>query len=132
VQKQFQLLVAGMQMDHKKSRITAKNVEWKVSDKKELCSETKIILVLRNKQPLGLQDICRRAKIDRSTFYRLCRVLKHHGLIKKINGKFALWYYTESTKLWERVQKRMREAGGLLIDLEVEKLRLGDRDPITG
>ena len=121
-----------MQMGHKKSRIDAKNVEWRFSDQKELCSETKIILALKNRQPLEIQDICTSTKINKSTFYRHYRVLEHNDLIKRINGKFALWNYNEPQKTWERVQKRMLEAGGLLIDLEVEKLELGDRDPITG
>ena len=119
-------------MVQKKNCNNAKNTEWKVSDQKELGSEAKIIAVLRKNQPLEPINICKAAKIDLSTFYRHYRVLEHHTLVKKIGDKYALWYYNETPNLWERVQARMLAVGGRPIKLEVEKLRLGEQDPITG
>ncbi len=54
-------------------------------------------------------------------------------MIKKINdSEYALYEYNKTPTYWEKVQERMLAAGGKMITLEVEKLRLGKRDPITG
>ena len=119
-------------MVHKKIRNYAKNTGLKNYHQKTLDSEAKIILVLKNQQPLEVQQICERAKISLSTFYRHYNIMELNGLVKKIDNEYALWYYNETPNLWERVQARMLAAGGRPIKLEVEKLRLGEQDPITG
>jgi len=132
MQNKFQLFVAGMQVDQKKNCKNAKNEEWKLSDQKKLGSEAKIIAVLKHNQPLEPENICKAAGIALSTFYRHFRVLERSKLVKKIDNKYALWDYEEVPNYWDVVQGRMLAAGGRPIKLEVEKLRLGDRDPITG
>src|SRR4030042_521649 len=132
MQNKFQHFIAGMQVVQKKNCKNEKNEEWKLSDQKKLGSEAKIIAALKNKQPLEPENICKAAGIDLSTFYRHFRVLERSKLVKRIDNKYALWDYEEVPNYWDVVQGRMLAAGGRPIKLEVEKLRLGERDPITG
>jgi len=119
-------------MDHRNSRKAANNRGWKVSDQKELSADTRIINALRGKAPQGMTSICEKANINKSTFYRYRHLLVGNGLMKEIDGKYALWDYEESPSLWSRKQQELQKAGGYLIKLKVEKLRLGSRDPKTG
>jgi hypothetical protein len=121
-----------MQVVQKKNCKNAKNEDWKLSDHKKLGSEAKIIAALKANQPLEPKNVCKAAGISLSTFYRNYRVLERNKLVKKIGNKYALWEYEETPSYWELVQGRMLAAGGRPIKLEVEKLRLGEQDPITG
>ena len=132
MQNQFQMFGADMQMKVKNSCRNAKNRGWRISDKKELSADAKIILVLKNNQPLKAKAIWERAKINSSTFYRLCQVLITKGLIQRIGDEYALWNYVQSPNMWNRLQERLEKAGGHLIELKVNKLRLGDQHPVTG
>ena len=119
-------------MDHKDSRKDANNRGWKTSDQKELSADTKIIGALKGKAPQDVADICEKANINKSTFYRYRHLLLGNGLMKEIDGKYVLWDYEESPTLWFRKQQELQKARGFLIKLQVEKLRLGKRDPKTG
>src|SRR3990170_1979680 len=126
------MFVAGLQMNIKKSCKTANERGWKLSDQKTLSADARIIAALKEKPPQEVETICESAKINKSTFYRHYHLLESSGLIKKVNGKYALWNYAESLSLWDRKQQELQKAGGYLINLVVEKLELGERDPKTG
>lgn len=119
-------------MNIKKGCKTANQRGWKLSDQKALSADARIIASLKEKPPQDVDTICESAKIHKSTFYRDYHVLESSGLIKKVNGKYALWNYVESPSLWDRVQKKLGEAGGCLINLEVEKHEVSKPDPKTG
>ena len=53
-------------------------------------------------------------------------------MIQRIGDEYALWNYVQSPNMWNRLQERLEKAGGHLIELKVNKLRLGDQDPVTG
>ncbi len=110
----------------------AKNRGTKSSDISKLGAQAEIILALKNSQPLKPKEICERTTVSSSAFYRNCHVLETKGLLQRIGDKFALWTYVNVPNMWERLVNRMIEAGGHLIELKVNKLRLGEQDSITG
>jgi hypothetical protein len=121
-----------MQMDDKKSRKDANNRGWKISDQKELSGDAKIIAFLKGKKPQDVTEICKKAAVNKSTFYRYRHLLLDKGLMKEVDGKYVLGDYEESSTLWNRLRQDLERAGGYLINLQVEKLELGERDQKTG
>lgn len=119
-------------MTNKKSCGSANERGWKQSDQKKLGADALIIASLKDKQPQTIESICKSAGIDKSTFYRHSHILESSGLVKKVNGKYALWYYNTSPSLWDRLVAGLQKHRAPLISLEIEKLRLGDQDSITG
>ena len=117
-------------MSRRNSRKTENNTDWKTSDQKKLGSEAMIISVLKDKEPLSARAISKLARINLSTFYRHFKVLEKSRILKRVGDKFALWNYVENP--WDRVKDRVFAVGGRLVSVEVEKLRLGKRDPVTG
>jgi hypothetical protein len=108
----------------------ASSRHFKSSDVKKLSVDARIIIALLKQQPQKRVDLCKNAGIHPSSFSRCKRLLE--GVIKETQDGFCLWNFTKPMTLWERLQSRLREAGGLLIDLEIEELKLGERDPRTG
>jgi transposase-like protein len=110
-----------------------KDTGYRMSDRRELCVEAKIIVALIKEQPQSVERLCRNAKVNRSSFYRVRRLLINEGILEEIDNKYALWNFVELQSLWDRLRQKLLVAGGSLIDLKIEKLELGDeRDPITG
>ena len=106
---------------------------YKQSDKRVLSAEAKVIVALIKKQPQKRDDLCRSATIDTSTFYRIRRLLMNKGIIEETEKGYALWFYSETRSLWDRLKYKLEEMGGNLVDLKVDKFELSDtRDPITG
>jgi hypothetical protein len=131
VQTEFQLAVAGMQMNVRKSCKVAKDRGWKTSDKKKLSADARIIAALKVKQPQLKETICRSAGIDRSTFYRSCHALLDKELIKETSHGYALWYYSEGS-LWDNLKQSVIMAGGATGEISVSKAIYSGRDSETG
>ena len=119
-------------MDVKNRRKDENNRGWKISDHMKLSGDAKIIAFLRGKEPQGVADICKNAGVNKSTFYRYRHLLLDKGLMKEIDGKYALGDYEESPSMWKHLRHNLERAGGYLISLQVEKLELGERDLRTG
>ncbi len=67
--------------------------------KRRLSSDARIIVALLRKQPLGKDELCKKAGVPLSTFYRICRMLEDLGILKEIEvGGYALWSYSEIEK----------------------------------
>jgi hypothetical protein len=110
-----------------------KDTGYRQSDRRKLCVEAKIIVALMKEQPQSVEKLCRNAKVNKSSFYRVRRLLTNEGILKEIDTKYVLWNFVELQSLWDRLQQKLLVAGGPLIDLKIEKLELSDeRDPITG
>lgn len=106
---------------------------FKSSDAKKLSADAKIIIALMKRQPQKRLDLCKSAGIHPTTFSRVRRLLLNKGIIKETVNGYCLWNYIKPSSLWNRLQMKLQSVGGLLIDLKIEKLELGDkRDPITG
>jgi hypothetical protein len=58
--------------------------------KKELSSDAKIIVALVKKQPQNRDELCQNAAVNLKTFYRISSFLQEKGIIKCINGVYAL------------------------------------------
>ena len=103
---------------------------FKSSDIKKLGADAKILVALMKLQPQKRVELCRNAGIHTSTFSRYKRLLE--GIIKETPDGFCLWNYTKPTSMWELLQIKLNDAGGPLIELNIEILELGERDKITG
>jgi hypothetical protein len=119
-------------VNEKRDCNSANFLHYKSSDTKKLGADAKIIVALIKQQPQKRLSLCESAGINESTFSRYKRLLKNEGIIKETSEGFSLWYFKESPSLWDRMQKKLGEAGGRLIDLEVEKREVGKPDPKTG
>jgi len=75
----------------------------KLSYKKTLSADAKLIIALLRKQPQTRDALCKVSKISVSTFYRNIPLLKGLGKIKETEGGFALWTYIELEKDIENV-----------------------------
>lgn len=117
----------------KKSRKIENYEPYKASDRRFLHAEAKIIVALMKRQPQTLEDLCKRAGISTSTFYRVRRLLKNYGIIKAVEKGYALWNYIERKDLWTRMKERLEQYGGILADLEVDRYEgsTGKKEPRT-
>jgi hypothetical protein len=131
VQIEFQNVVAGMQMNHKKSCESAKSSEMKGSDRRKLSADAKIILALKSKQPLNPREIAERVSINQSSVYRSLRLMVSHDLIKETPAGFALWFYSEESQ-WGKLQQKINAAGGEIAKIPVSISSYSGRDEETG
>jgi hypothetical protein len=120
----------GCNLNKREHNDYANYTAFKSSDIRKLGADAKIIIALIKHQPQKRLDLCKNAKIDPSTFSRHKRILS--GIIKETPDGFCLWNFNNPVSLWERTQEKLRKAGAPLIDIQLNKLRLGDQDPITG
>jgi sugar-specific transcriptional regulator TrmB len=81
----------------------------KISHKKDLSADAKLIIALIRKQPQTKDALCKSAGIHLSTFYRILFLLKERGIIKETEGEFALWTYIELEKDIEKVLDKFEE-----------------------
>jgi len=105
---------------------------YKQSDAKDFGADAKIIIALLKQQPQKRIELCKNAGINESTFSRLKRVFTNKGILKESEKGFSLWNYHETPSLWDSLVENMKNSGGHLIKLQIEKLRLGDYDKVTG
>ncbi|MFX1487231.1 MAG: hypothetical protein ACFFBS_09095, partial [Promethearchaeota archaeon] len=94
----------------------------------------KALCIIRIKREHDLTILnCRSAGINKSTFYRIRRLLINREIIKKTRKGYSLWNYSERASLWDRKKSKLAECGGNLFDLEVDRFAyLTDKkDPKT-
>jgi hypothetical protein len=104
----------------------------KMSDKRKLCVEAKIIFALMKDQPQSVEKLCRNAKVDRSSFYRVRRLLINEGILKEIDTKYALWNFVELQSLWDRLQTDIKRVKGDSTEMNMHKASYVGRDKKTG
>jgi hypothetical protein len=119
-------------VNEKKDCEVATSEPYKQSDTKDFSADAKIIIALLKRQPLTRLELCKDTGINEATFSRNKRLLTNRGIMKEDKKGFSLWNYFENPSLWESLVEKMKNAGGHLIKLQIEKLRLGDYDKITG
>jgi len=66
-----------------------------ISHKRKLSSDARLIVALLNKQPQKMNELCKRAGMHSTTFYRLRPLLESKGIIKETKDGYALWTYSE-------------------------------------
>ena len=76
------------------------------SSKKRLSSDLKIVLALLKRQPQPIDELCRNARIDKSTFYSDRPILLDKKVIKQVRGGWALWNYED---MGDRVRKALEQ-----------------------
>jgi hypothetical protein len=114
-----------MNEDSEKKGCEPANSElYKASDAKGLGADAKIIITLLKQQPLRRIQLCEKANINESTFSRYKRLLLNKGILKESAQGFSLWYFRESSTLWDIMLSGLQEAAGHLLKLKLEKLRL--------
>jgi len=89
------------------------------SDQKKLHADTKVIIALLKKQPQKLEELCKNAGIDPSTFYRMRRLLIRSGVLKETERGYALWFYSS-------IEDRVKEALEKFRDEDYETVSLND------
>jgi hypothetical protein len=109
-----------------------KDTYHKMSDKRKLCVEAKIIFALTKDQPQSVEQLCRNAKVDRSSFYRVRRLLINEGILKEIGTKYALSNFVELQSLWDRLQTDIKGVKGNLVKMNLHKASYVGRDKKTG
>jgi len=96
-----------------------------LSHKKKLPSETRIVLALMNKQPRTVDDICKSAGIDRSTFYRVRPLLLEEGVIKRHEEGYVLYTFSELDDLVDEALKKFKNEGYTTISLDDIAVEVG-------
>ena len=83
------------------------------SYKRRLSSDARLIIALLKEQPQKVDELCKSAGIHPTTFYRLRPLLRDKGIIREMEGGYALWTYEdmekaviEAVKEWKRVAFR--------------------------
>ena len=86
------------------------SIPYKVSHKKTLPAEVKIIQCLREDQPLKVDELCKKARISRTTFYHVRPVLINEGIIKETEkGRYALADYDMLSEKVEEAFRKFKE-----------------------
>ena len=122
----------GCTLNKKKDCTPANFLPYKSGDIKKLGGGMKILIALINGQPLKRVDLCEKAGVDPSTFSRYKRLLLNNRVIKETAYGYSLNNFIEQNTLWNRIRQSCLNVGGPLINFKVQKLELGDQDPITG
>ena len=92
-----------------------KREKYSVSGKRRLSSDARIIVALLKKQPQGKDELCKAAAVSRSAFYRLRPLLVDSGVIKEVEGGYALWTFSELEKIVEDALFRLIRKGYRII-----------------
>jgi len=96
------------------------------SDQKELHADTKVIIALLKKQPQKLEELCKNAGIDRSTFYRMRRLLIRSGVLKETDRGYALWFYSSIEDKVKEALENFRDEGYETVSLNDLANRIGE------
>lgn len=122
-----------MNVSEKRKIADVDNREYKMADmKRKLGADAKIILTLIDGQPLSVDDLCKRANINKSTFYRWRRLLKYEGVLKETPNGYALWFYSELPSVWETLKHNLEQVRGSVVEIAIQKSSYAGRDPETG
>ena len=120
-------------MVNKKKGCKDANFEpYKMSDAKDFGADAKIIITLLRKQPQKRLELCKNARINPTTFSRYKRRFINRDILKEGDKGFSLWFFKEVASLWDSLVEKMKNAGGHLIDIQIERFSLGNRDLKTG
>jgi len=84
---------------------------YRLSHRRELSADARVIIALMRKQPQKLEDLCKSAGIHRSTFYRLRPLLTAEGILRETGRGYTLWPYTELDERVERALEEYKEMG---------------------
>jgi len=96
------------------------------SDQKELHADAKVIIALLKKQPQKLEELCKNAGIDRSTFYRMRRLLIRSGVLKETDRGYALWFYSSMEDKVKEALEKFRDEGFETVSLNDLANRTGE------
>ena len=110
----------------------ANSEHYKQSDKKKLSADAKIIIALLRKQPQKRLELIKSACINQSSFSRSKRLFIKRGILKNGDKGYSLRDYKEVPSLWDSIVEEMKNAGGHLNKIQIERFSLGNQDPITG
>lgn len=88
-----------------------KREKYSVGGKRRLSSDARIIVALLKKQPQSKEELCKNAGVSRSAFYRLRPLLADSGVIKEVEGGYALWTFSELEKMVEDALFRLIRRG---------------------
>ena len=89
----------------------------RITYKKRLSADAKIIIALLRNQPQKRDDLCKNAGINVSTFYKVLPLLESEGIIKETEGGYALWFYdTLESKVREALDKLLREGRCIAVE----------------
>jgi len=86
----------------------------KLSHKKRLSADAKLITALMSKQPQTRDELCKNTGFHRSTFYRIRLLLEERGIIKETEGGFALWTYIELEKSIENTLDKLEKTDSVI------------------
>jgi len=76
-----------------------------------LSTDAKIIVALLREQPQSIDKICTSAGISKRTFYYKRAVLEKSGIIREVDGDYALWTYVEAEKAVMETIRQWRRIG---------------------
>jgi len=92
-----------------------KRAGYSAGGKRRLSSDARIIVALLKKQPLDKDELCKGAAVSKSAFYRLRPLLVDSGIIKEVEGGYALWTFSELEKIVEDALFRLIRKGYRII-----------------
>jgi len=90
----------------------------KMSDKRKLSSDAKVIIQLMKRQPQKPKDLSRSAGIDISSVYRMLRMLVNNGLLKETDKGYALWFYKDFENKMDTYLQHLKNEDTLQFPLE--------------
>jgi len=88
-----------------------KRAGYSASGKRRLSSDARIIVALLKKQPQNKDELFKAAAVSKSAFYRLRTLLADSGIIKEVEGGYALWTFSELEKTVEDALFRLIRKG---------------------
>jgi len=88
-----------------------KREKYSVSGKRRFSSDARIVVALLKKQPQSKDELCKGAAVSKSAFYRLRPMLMDSGIIKEVEGGYALWTFSELEKTVEDALFRLVRKG---------------------
>lgn len=82
--------------------------------RRRLSSDARVIVALLKRQPQKKDELCKAAGVSIATFYRIRRMLEDSGIIKEVEGGYALWTFKDLEKSIEDALLRLIKPGTLL------------------
>jgi len=82
-----------------------------ISHRRKISSDARLIVALLKKQPQKMDELCKRAGVHLSTFYRVLPLLDGKGIIKETENGYVLWTFSELDWMVEKAFKEVRKEG---------------------
>jgi len=99
---------------------------YRLSHRKGLSADARVITALLKSQPQKLDDLCRNAGIHKSTFYRLRPLLIKERILKETERGYSLWFYNELDEKVEEALKEYKEMGYCQVALKDLSNKVGE------